>query len=187
MNFGFEDRIAGASFWLHTWWIYVTVVWSQNDLDIPHLQTHQVKKKPVQRLILMCLVYDRKLTFCHFVLLQTLKTRALSRVQTKGFIFLLLRVIFRTGSKQARRAEFFTSQCQCWAPHTECQYTGICSVRKIRFFGVRYSKMFAFKSCTNRKTFKSFLTDSDSFQGSYLLLRQISEIRVEWVQRIIES
>ena len=100
MNFGFEDRIAGASFWLHTWWIYVTVVWSQNDLDIPHLQTHQVKKKPVQRLILMCLVYDRKLTFCHFVLLQTLKTRALSRVQTKGFIFLLLRVIFRTGSSR---------------------------------------------------------------------------------------
>ena len=36
--------------------------------------------------MLMCLVYDRKLTFCHFVLLQTLKTRALSRAN-KGIYF----------------------------------------------------------------------------------------------------
>ena len=71
-------------------------------MDIGHttFANSPSEKKPVQRLILMCLVYDRKLTFCHFVLLQTLKTRALSRVQTKGFIFLLLRVIFRTGSSR---------------------------------------------------------------------------------------
>ena len=84
MYVGFEDRIAGV---LDPGFIlYVTVVTSQNDLNIPHLQTGQVKKKRVQRLILMCLVYDRKLTFCHFVLLQTLKTRALSRAN-KGIYF----------------------------------------------------------------------------------------------------
>ena len=74
--------------------LYVTVVRSQHDLNMPHLQTGQVKKKPVQRLILRCLVCDRKLAFCHFVSLQTLKTRALIREQTKGFIFLLLPQIF---------------------------------------------------------------------------------------------
>ena len=134
--------------------------------------------------MLMCLVYDRKLTFCHFVLLQTLKTRALSRAN-KGIYFPIIAsdIQFRPGETGGILHQFVSML----SPQTECQYTGICSVRKIRFFGVRYSKMFVFKSCTNRKTFKSFLTDSDSFQGSYLLLRQISEIRVEWVQRIIES
>ena len=42
MYVGFEDRIAGV---LHPGFIlYVTVVTSQNDLNIPHLQTGQVKK-----------------------------------------------------------------------------------------------------------------------------------------------
>ena len=42
MYVGFEDRIAGV---LDPGFIlYVTVVTSQNDLNIPHLQTGQVKK-----------------------------------------------------------------------------------------------------------------------------------------------
>lgn len=95
--------------WLHT---LCNCGYKSKWLEHTALANWPSEKKRVQRLILMCLVYDRKLTFCHFVLLQTLKTRALSRVQTKGFIFLLLRWIFRTG----RRTEFFTNHCHCADP-----------------------------------------------------------------------
>lgn len=112
------------------------------------------------------------------------KDACLDQRANKGIYFPFI----ATDILNRQQAEFFTNPCQCWAPHTKCQYTGVCLFRKIRFFGVKYSKMFVFKSCTNRKTFKSFLTDFDSFQGSYLLLRQIciSEIRAGF-GKIIES
>ena len=102
----------------------------------------------------------------------------------KGIYFPIIAMDILNRQQAGETGGILHRSCQSWAPHTECQYTGVCSPRKIRFFGVSYSsKMFVFKSCTNRKTLKSFLTSDWRFQGSYLLLRQISEIIVEWVQQ----